>query len=75
MNEFYSLACRQTDKWNLVSQCLVSEEVDSIVHYILLLTNRHTGVVVYGREYFYGGMGIEYCPPVSDTRTHAHFTH
>lgn len=26
---------------------------------------RHTGVVVYGNEYFFGGMGIEYCPPVS----------
>ena len=26
---------------------------------------RHTGVVVYGQEFFYGGMGIESCPPVS----------
>ena len=26
---------------------------------------RHTGVVVYGLEYFFGGMGIEYCNPVS----------
>ncbi|XP_064394250.1 desumoylating isopeptidase 1-like [Halichondria panicea] len=23
----------------------------------------HTGVVVYGMEYFYGGLGIEFCPP------------
>ena len=26
---------------------------------------RHTGVVVYGKEFFYGGMGIEFCGPVS----------
>jgi len=26
---------------------------------------RHTGVVVYGREYYYGGLGIEYSLPVS----------
>ena len=26
---------------------------------------RHTGIVVYGLEYFYGGLGIEYCSPVS----------
>lgn len=25
----------------------------------------HTGVVVYGREYFYGAQGIQSCPPVS----------
>lgn len=25
---------------------------------------RHTGVVVYGKEYFFGGMGIEFCNPV-----------
>ena len=25
----------------------------------------HTGVVAYSKEYFYGGMGIENCPPVS----------
>ncbi len=31
----------------------------------ILYCHRHTGVVVYGMEYFYGGMGIEYCPPVS----------
>lgn len=23
----------------------------------------HTGVVVFGKEYFYGGMGIEFCAP------------
>jgi len=32
------------------------------VHYLLY---RHTGVVVFGREYYYGGMGIEWCNPVS----------
>ena len=26
---------------------------------------RHTGVVVYGQEFFFGGMGIESCNPVS----------
>lgn len=26
--------------------------------------HRHTGIVVRGTEYFFGGMGIEYCPPV-----------
>ena len=25
---------------------------------------RHTGIVVFGKEYFYGGMGIEFCDPV-----------
>ena len=25
----------------------------------------HTGIVVYGREYFFGGDGIMNCPPVS----------
>ena len=25
---------------------------------------RHTGIVVYGLEYFFGGMGIEFCNPV-----------
>lgn len=24
----------------------------------------HTSIVAYGREYFYGGMGIESCDPV-----------
>ena len=33
------------------------------VHSIIFL--RHTGIVAFGAEYFYGGMGIEYCPPVS----------
>lgn len=27
--------------------------------------SRHTAVVVFGREYFYGGAGIMYCHPVS----------
>ena len=31
-----------------------------------ILTYRHTGVVVYGREYAYGGMGIQWCHPVSN---------
>jgi len=25
----------------------------------------HTGVVVYGQEFFYGGTGIQSCSPVS----------
>ena len=29
------------------------------------LLYRHTGVVVFGREYYFGGMGIEWCYPVS----------
>lgn len=33
--------------------------------YAWLTICRHTGVVVYGQEFFYGGMGIESCPPVS----------
>ena len=31
-----------------------------------MLLYRHTGIVVYGLEYFFGGMGIEYCSPVSN---------
>ena len=27
----------------------------------------HTGIVAYGREWFYGGNGIENVPPVSQT--------
>lgn len=26
----------------------------------------HTGVVVYGKEWFFGGMGVENCPPVRE---------
>ena len=33
--------------------------------HVLRLYCRHTGVVAYGQEFFYGGMGIESCPPVS----------
>ena len=31
----------------------------------MMLVYRHTGVVVFGREYFFGGMGIQWCNPVS----------
>jgi hypothetical protein len=35
--------------------------------YILIVftLHRHTGITVYGKEYFFGSGGIEYCPPVS----------
>lgn len=36
----------------------------SLISTYLCLFCRHTGVVVYGKEYFYGGMGIEFCAPV-----------
>ena len=29
----------------------------------------HTGIVAYGQEWFFGGMGIESCPPVSSGTT------
>ena len=29
-----------------------------------ILYYRHTGIVIYGKEYFFGSGGIEYCPPV-----------
>ena len=33
--------------------------------FYIFTQNRHTGIVVYGKEYFFGSGGIEYCPPVS----------
>jgi hypothetical protein len=40
-------------------------KVEGVLSLSLPSPCRHTGVVVYGREYFYGGMGIESCAPVS----------
>lgn len=39
----------------------------NVVKYVcfLLLLCRHTGVVCYGKEFFFGGGGIEYCLPVN----------
>ena len=40
--------------------------IDSILLFVgLFVVYRHTGVVVFGREFFYGGTGIEFCAPVS----------
>lgn len=40
----------------MMSQMLLGRHIDGIWH---------TAVVVYGREYFFGGQGIQSCPPVS----------
>ena len=34
----------------------------------------HTGIVVYGEEFFYGGVGIQSCSPVSMIRIHVERT-
>ena len=51
---------KQVSIWILISQvvfcCIIDgKQIDGVWH---------TGVVVYGREYFFGGGGIEYCEPV-----------
>lgn len=40
----------------VMSQMLLGQQIDGIWH---------TAVVVYGREFFYGGSGIQSCMPVS----------
>lgn len=40
----------------MMSQLLLGRHIDGIWH---------TAVVVYGREFFFGGQGIQSCPPVS----------
>ena len=49
---------------------LIVQILDNVItHHTYLSTYRHTGIVVFGKEYFYGGgMGIEFCNPVR-TRT------
>lgn len=39
----------------MMSQLLLGRHIDGIWH---------TAVVVYGREFFFGGQGIQCCPPV-----------
>lgn len=43
----------------MMSQMLVGRHIEGIWH---------TAVVIYGREYFYGGQGIQSCMPVSSSR-------
>lgn len=44
----------------LITVFFVGKQIDGIWH---------TGIVVFGKEYFYGGMGgIECCAPVSDKK-------
>lgn len=42
----------------MMSQMLVGRHIEGIWH---------TAVVIYGREYFYGGQGIQMCMPVSSS--------
>jgi len=37
-----------------LSMTMLGKEIEAIYH---------TSIVVYGREYFYGGDGVSYCPP------------
>lgn len=41
---------------SMMSQMLLGRHIEGVWH---------TAVVVYGREYFYGGQGIQSCLPVS----------
>lgn len=43
----------------MMSQMLVGRHIEGIWH---------TAVVIYGREYFYGGQGIQSCVPVSSSQ-------
>lgn len=43
----------------MMSQMLAGRHIEGIWH---------TAVVIYGREYFYGGQGIQSCMPVSSRR-------
>ena len=52
---FFHLFCK-TSFLNLFHLCFKGKQIDGIWH---------TGVVVYGREYFFGGQGITSCLPVS----------
>lgn len=43
---------------SVMSQMLLGRHIEGIWH---------TAVVIYGREYFYGGQGVQSVPPVSKT--------
>lgn len=51
-----SKGCKLQLNWKLISLDFSGRQIDGIWH---------TGVVAYGREYFFGGGGIQSCPPVS----------
>ena len=60
--------------WTERSESKVSFSVVNSSVLLSFFSYRHTGIVVFGREYFFGGGGIEYCFPVSLCRTFYLFT-